>query len=116
MAFLDIFGFSPDTSARKTALPAEDRIIDLTLCQLASNWGRAHDEISTLRDKYEVDVCEGPALDEALKDQQRLVHLDRVRAEACEAFFTARDAAMKQGYKPDDADILVWYTKAKQKS
>lgn len=113
MAFPDIFGFTPDTAANKTALPAEERIIDLTLCQLASNWGRAHDEISALRDKYGVDAHEDPDLEEALKDREYLVRLDRMRGEACEAFLAARDAAKKQGYVSDDADVLVWYTKAK---
>lgn len=113
MAFLDVFGFTPDTASCQTARPAEERIVKLKLLGLASTWGEIHDEITRLREKYKGDSC-GVPMEEALVDQKKLVEFDRARQDAVHTFFQAFELANKESFKLGEQNIDQWYEKVKQ--
>ncbi|MBI4132454.1 MAG: hypothetical protein HY474_02380 [Candidatus Sungbacteria bacterium] len=101
-----MFGFEPVVNGgHNVGLPVELVIIKRKFEEFALPWQQAHDRITELRAKYERSDCAVPA-DEALRDHEEIVRLDRQRAEARQIFYDTMQLAKDAGYTlPNGEDI-----------
>ncbi len=102
--FKDIFGFEP--AKTQAATPIETSIVNSKLGELLCTYDGLHEEKQALVEKYHDGIPKGISIEQALKDREVALDLEKRTREAWNAFEGSGSMAKSAGYAVDDTNKL----------